>query len=179
MSSPKPSRSGPDWPDNHHLNAAIGWLTLGNSAEARADLERLSPGHRALPEVLAVEWQLLAVERRWKDAAQVAGLWVEAAPGSPEAWIQRSFALHETRCTREAWDKLLPAATLFPGISTIPYNLACYACQLGDLDGGRRWLRRSLLIIKGKTERRIWVSAAQRDPDLKPLWDELREGLLS
>jgi Flp pilus assembly protein TadD len=167
-----------DWPDNHHLNAAIGWLTLGNTVEARADLERLTPGHRALPDALAVEWQLLATERRWKDAAKVADRWVEAAPERPEAWIQRSFALHEGGLTQEAWDKLLPAATLFPGIHTIAYNLACYACQLGNLDAARRWLRRSMLIIKDKAKRRMWTSAAQQDRDLEPLWAEIRAGKL-
>lgn len=167
-----------DWPDNHHLNAAIGWLTLGNTAEARADFERLAPKHRALPEALAVEWQLLAVERRWTDAAKVADDWVEAAPGRPEAWIQRSFALHEGRLTQAAWEKLLPAATLFPQINTIAYNLACYACQLGNLDAARRWLRRSMLSIKDKSERRIWNSAAQQDSDLEALWAEIREGKL-
>lgn len=132
-----------------------------------------------MPDALAVEWQLLATERSWKDAARVAGLWVDAAPETPEAWIQRSFALHETQRTREAWDQLLPAATLFPRVSTIAYNLACYACQLGNLDAGRRWLRRSMLIIKDKAERRAWIAAAQQDKDLEPLWEEIRDGQLS
>lgn len=167
-----------DWPDNHHLNAAIGWLTLGNAVEARADLERLTPRHRALPDALTVEWQLLAAERRWNEAANAADRWVEAEPGRVEAWIQRSFALHEERLTQEAWDKLLPAATLFPKIHTVAYNLACYACQLGNLDAARRWLRRSMLIIKGRAERQIWTSAAQQDSDLEALWSEIRDGKL-
>jgi predicted Zn-dependent protease len=167
-----------DWPDNHHLDAAIGWLTLGNAAEARTDFERLAPKHRELPEALAFEWQLLATERRWPDAADVADRWVKASPDTPEAWIQRSFALHENRHTQDAWEKLLPAVKRFPRISTIPYNLACYACQLGHLDTARRWLRRSMLGIKNNAERMLWTAAAQRDRDLQPLWDEIREGKL-
>lgn len=167
-----------DWPDLHHLNAALGWLALGNTAEARADLERLDPDCRHLPEVLAVEWQVLADERRWNEAADVGDRWVEATSAAVEAWIQRSFALHEARRTREAWDKLLPAATLFPRVHTVAYNLACYACQLGDLDAARRWLRRSLLDIKNREERSHWTVAAQKDEDLRPLWNEIREGRL-
>jgi Tfp pilus assembly protein PilF len=103
---------------------------------------------------------------------------VEAAPDTPEAWIQRSFALHETHCTQEAWEKLLPAATLFPQLGTVAYNLACYACQLGQLDTARRWLRRSMLIIQDKSERRRWAAAAQQDGDLQPLWEDIRDGRL-
>ncbi len=167
-----------DWPDRHHLNAAIGWLALSNTAEARTDLERLEPRHRRLPEALSVEWQVLAAEGHWMDAATVGERWVEAAPGTAESWIQRSFALHEARHTREAWDKLLPAATLFPAVPVIAYNLACYACQLGDLDAARRWLRRSLLDRKNREGRERWTTAALRDEDLKPLWDEIRGGQL-
>jgi Flp pilus assembly protein TadD len=167
-----------DWPEQHCLNAVIGWLSLGNVEEARAEFDQLDALHRAMPEVLAVEWQLLAVESRWADAAGVADRWVKTAPGSPEAWIQRSYALHEQRQTRLAWDKLLPAARLFPSVHTISYNLACYACQLGNLDRARRWLRRSMLAIKDKGELLIWIAAAQRDRDLEPLWDELRGGQL-
>lgn len=165
-----------DWPDQHHLNGAIGWLALGNTQEARADFEQLTQRHRQLPEALSFEWQLLAAERRWETAVEVADRWTRVAPDAAEAWIQRSFALHEQRATQEAWDKLLPAATLFPTVSTIAYNLACYACQLGHLDAGRRWLRRAMRMLKDKAERLVWATAAQQDEDLKPLWDEIRNG---
>lgn len=167
-----------DWPQQHHLNAVMGWLALGNPTEARTELEHLDASHRALPEALAVEWQLLATEGRWEDAARVADQWVQAEPETPEAWVQRSYALHEQHATREALEQLLPAASRFPGIHTIPYNLACYACQLGQLDTARRWLRRAMLAIKDKSRRAEWVQAAQKDRDLEPLWEELQGGHL-
>jgi hypothetical protein len=44
----------------------------------------------------------------------------------------------------EARDVLLPAASNyeFRMVSLIPYNLACYEAQLGDLKAARRWLQR-------------------------------------
>ena len=165
-----------DWPDNHHLNAAAGWLALGDVSEARAELERLAPRNRLLPEALALEWHLLAAEHRWQEASAIGVQWVDAAPGEPEAWIQRSYALHECGDTVRAWDLLLPAATLFPSLHIISYNLACYACCLDRKDVSRRWLRRALLTIKDPRERRRWRVAAQADPDLNPLWQELRDG---
>jgi len=34
---------------------------------------------------------------------------------------------------KAAWDALLPAADKFPNNPNIPYNLACYACQMNKL----------------------------------------------
>jgi tetratricopeptide (TPR) repeat protein len=167
-----------DWPDNLHFDSAVGWFQLGNAVEARVELERLGARNRLLPDALALEWKLLASERCWKEAAVIAESWVEAAPGCPEAWLQRSFALHEAKHTQQAWDKLLPAATLFPETRTIAYNLACYACQLKQLDTARRWLRRALLGITSERERCGWAVAAQQDQDLEPLWAEIRDGRL-
>ena len=40
---PRMKSLGP--PDSHHLSAAIGWLELGNVAEAGAELEKIAPSH--------------------------------------------------------------------------------------------------------------------------------------
>jgi hypothetical protein len=53
----------------------------------------------------------------------------------------------------------------------IPYNLACYACQLGDLDDARRWLERAVALRSRADLRRL----ALNDHDLQPLWDEIRD----
>ena len=54
------------------------------------------------------------------------------APDRSSGWIHRSFALHELKRTQEAYELLLPSLSQFKGIWTIPYNLACYQCQLGQ-----------------------------------------------
>lgn len=164
------------WPDNHHFDAAVGWLTLGNKDDARAELEALSKANRSQTEVLALEWRLLAAERRWEEAAEVAEKRLRKGADQPEAWIERSYALHEIRRTREALDKLLPAATLFPKVSTISYNLACYTCQLGETAAARRWLKKALHASRNPSERKLRILAAQQDRDLEPLWGELKEG---
>ena len=45
MSSDTPSDIPP--PDSMHLSSATGWMQLGNTAEALADLEKISETHRA------------------------------------------------------------------------------------------------------------------------------------
>jgi len=70
-----------------------------------------------------------------------------------------------------AWDSLFPAMEKFPEEGIVPYNLACYACQLQQLDVARIMFKRALSLgDKGQFKK-----MALRDPDLQPLWDEFRE----
>lgn len=162
------------WPDHHHVNATIGWLMLGNVVEARAEFERVSTPSRQLPQVLGVEWSLLSQEQRWEEAVGVAETQLTATPDDPEPWIHRSFALHELRRTYDAFDRLLPAAERFPKETTVLYNLACYASQIGDLPDARQWFARVLSLGKNPADKLIRLRAALQDADLQPLWPELR-----
>ena len=57
------------------------------------------------------------------------------------------------------------------GSFTIPFNLSCYACQMQKLEEARVWLRRALKIgDKAKIK-----EMALDDPDLRPLWEEIRK----
>jgi len=164
-------------PDNHFLDAATGWLMLGNAAEARHEFDQLSAAARKHPDTLDFEWRWLAHEQRWEEAVEVARRLVDQCPKRAEAWIHRSFALHELRRTQEAFDLLLPAAKSFPKETTIPYNLACYLSQLGDLPAARKWFQRVLTLGKSPEEKLDRLHAALEDTDLKPLWPELRQDL--
>ena len=50
------------------------------------------------------------------------------------------------------------------------YNLACYECQLGRLDQARAWLRKAFDL----GDPAEMQAQALRDPDLQPLWPEIR-----
>jgi len=100
-------------PDNHILDAATGWLMLGNAAEARREFEQLSERALRHPDALDFEWRWLAHEKRWEEAVGVGQQLIELCPKRADAWIHRSFALHELRRTQEAFD-------LFPGFEKVP-----------------------------------------------------------
>jgi hypothetical protein len=91
-----------EYPDRHHLNAAAGWLELGDLVEAGRELSRLSETGGNHPEALTLSWHLLADDGNWTDALEIARQHLRAAPKSPEAWIHQSFALHELQRTNEA-----------------------------------------------------------------------------
>jgi predicted Zn-dependent protease len=159
-------------PDKHYLSAAIGWLELGNPGEAKAELAQISPAAQGHPNVLEVRWLVCAEQKAWTEALAVARALVEAAPDRATGWLHQAYALRRIPegSVKSAWDALLPAAEKFPAEPTIFYNLACYACQMQELDTARQWLKRALDV--GGWERMKAMALA--DPDLEPLWEEIR-----
>ncbi len=154
-----------DYPDRHFVRAAEGWLELGDSAEAARELRQLTRAGEKHPDVLELRWRLFALTGQWDAALAMARAVITIAPERPTGWIHQSYSLHELKRTDEALQQLLPIANKFPEDSVIPYNLACYACQLGDLLVARDWIQRAVKLL-GKAEVK---SMAQSDSDLAPL----------
>lgn len=153
-------------PDSHHVNAAQGWLGLGDCQSALDELEFIDAVMQSHPDVLAVRCDIYTAAMKWPAVVAVAETLVKVIPERPSGWVRRSFALHGLKRTQQAFDLLLPAARKFPEISTIPYNLACYCAQLGKLEEARRWLHQSFEI----GDATILKVAARHDPDLAPLF---------
>ena len=155
--------------DRHGLLAAEGWLELGLAGECLGELGRLSAEVRRSGRAMNLEWQAHAARRDWPAALAVGRALAEGHPSDCSGWIQRSFALHELGRTSEAMDALAPALEMFPEHPLVRYNMACYACRLGDLDGARAWLRdvarlKGIAFVKG---------LAEGDPDLELLRAEI------
>jgi Flp pilus assembly protein TadD len=158
-------------PDSHHLSAAVGWLGLGNVAEAGAELENIAPQFRSHPDVLAVQFDIHAAVGKWDAAAEIAGTLTRLEPEEPGAWISLAYA---TR--RKTGGGIPPARAIliqvqqtFPGETIIAYNLACYDCQLGDLEAAKAWLDKACTL--GDAHR--IKNMARQDPDLEPLWPDI------
>jgi predicted Zn-dependent protease len=157
-----------EYPSVIYLNAAQGWLELGDCREAAAELENVAPQFREHPDVLEVKWQIAVKAKGWGEGLTVAEAICRLAPNSPFGWIHRAYCLHELKRTREAWDVLVPAASRFPKEWLICYNLACYGCQLGLLAEGRSWFSRALELGNPNEINRL----AADDSDLKPLFQQ-------
>ena len=159
-------------PETHYLSAAVGWLGLGNAAEARAELAHIGPALQNHPDVLEVRWLICAEENRWDEGLQIARSLLHTAPDRSSGWLHQAYAARRARdgSLKAAWDALLPAFDRFPKEPTIPYNLSCYACQMQRLEDARLWLQRAFAI--GDKEHIKQMALA--DPDLQPLWEEIR-----
>jgi tetratricopeptide (TPR) repeat protein len=156
-------------PDCFHISAAGGWLELGNTKEARGELECLSPDHREHPETLEVWWKIFAAEQDWVTALACGEKLMRIAPDRASTWISLAFALHELKRTQEAFDQLRLVVDQFQDNFVIPYNLACYQCRLGDKTEAWQWLERA---VKAADPRMIRAMALE-DPDLAPLRDKV------
>jgi hypothetical protein len=157
--------------DIHRLNAALGWLGLNAPADARSELDAIPAAQQLHPAVLEARWLLCAHEKNWSDALFVAEQEVTTSPEEVPGWLHRAYALRrvEGGGLTKAWDALLPAAEKFPAEAVVPFNLACYACQLNQLEIARDWFQRAVK-AGGKDEIK---KMALDDDDLKPLWKEI------
>ena len=157
--------------DLHHLNAAQGWLELGNHSEAGEELGKIRPRLRDHPDVLLVRWNVSAMAKEWAACVDLAKALTQTAPDQEQGWINLGNSLYFSGRTQEAYLCVKSVLDGFPQNPVLRYNLACYACQLGNLKEARMWLRKaSALDPSNKLE-----SAALIDPDLKPLWAGLGE----
>jgi tetratricopeptide (TPR) repeat protein len=160
-------------PECHYLSAAIGWLELGNPTEAALELHGIAAEFVEHPAVLEVRWWLHADRREWEEALRVAQAFLRVAPDQVSGWIHQAYALRRIKGggIEQAREALKPAAAKFPKEDIVPFNLACYAAQLGQLTEAWDWLHKAMEAA-GDVAR--IKQRALADEDLKPLWDRIK-----
>jgi tetratricopeptide (TPR) repeat protein len=154
-------------PDQRHWQAAVGYVELGMFQDANDQLEQIDPFNRAAPEVLAVRLAIYRGLKKWEAMQQIAKRLKEFEPDNMQWTISLAYATRRAYSIDVAMAILLDAQPKFPKEAAIPYNLACYYCQLGEIESAKRYLRQALEIDLN------WRKAALEDEDLKPLWDSL------
>ena len=151
-------------PTATHLAFAAGYLQLGMIPEARAELENLGAEDRASPAASASRLELAMLEEDWAEVIACAPELVAHDNTGECPWIAWAYALRELRRIEEARDTLLTGARLIEKPSLlVAYNLACYACLLGDLPEARRLL--DSVFAKDDS----WRETAREDDDLAAL----------
>lgn len=158
-------------PESHYVSAAQGWIELGRYSEAEEELDKLSPALQHHPEVLQIRWLIHAHAKQWEACLEIAKRMVQSIPELPLGWINQANALFYLKRIEEAYELLLPIAPRFPENFIIPYNLACYTCQLGRAEEAWQWLQKAMALGDAQSVK----SAALRDPDLAPMWDKIQQ----
>ncbi|KAB2674845.1 MAG: tetratricopeptide repeat protein [Verrucomicrobia bacterium] len=158
-------------PDNFHLRSARGWLELGDHREAEIELGNLRPELSGHPDVLEARFQALVGQRRYPEALEIARRQVQGDDADHRGHLNLGNALFWLSQTEAACEAVTAVLDRFPKVSALPYNLACYCVRMGRLDQARAWLDRSFALGRRETI----IAFALTDPDLRELWDYLRE----
>lgn len=148
----------------HRLQPALGYLELGMFEEANDELEELPPELRADDEVLGLRIEIFQKLAKWEFARVLAESLAKRSPENPGWWLSWSYALRREQSVVAAQVVLRRASEIHPDVALIAYNLACYACVLGDLAEARTLLK--IAFGMDRTLKRI----ALDDSDLEPLW---------
>ena len=157
-------------PDLLYLEAAKGWVILGNLKEAIRDLDRIATKWQRHADVLEVRFAIYSKAKKWIVCMELAAAMLDLAPDRPSAWINSAQTLHQLKQTQDAWNALYSIRDRFPKAPSIPYNLACYACKLGRFEDSQKWLRKAL-VLGGAEFRKMALSEA----DLEPLWPAIKK----
>ena len=158
-------------PNHRRLEYARGYIELGMISEANAELNAMPNDARWSTEALRIRVDLYMHSKEWELVVTVAKAVCEATPADEGAWIAWAFALRELQQVKEAEDVLLRAELLHgKTCGVLHYNLACYACLLGDTKEARRRLTKA---CKMNPE---WKTAALDDDDLRALREDLSAG---
>ena len=157
------------YPDPMHLEAAAGWIQLGDYDSANDELENIRAEWRAHPDVLELRWLIYSNDEQWDACLDIASAIVKMAPDRAQGWLDKAFSLRRATGSgvKKAKAVLDEAAKLFPDDDMIQYNLACYCAQLGQLDAAQEHLHKSYELGDAQQIKLM----ALDDEDLKPLWE--------
>jgi tetratricopeptide (TPR) repeat protein len=158
-------------PESHYLNAAEGWIMLGDAASAADELEKISTPLRSHPDVLRIEWLVHAHVKNWQACIQVAQKMTRRDPEVADGWINYANGLFFMKRTLEALQMLISVREKFKDDFRFPYNLACYSCQLSKFPESEKWLNMAFTLARKSGQIEHVRQMAAEDPDLKPYRD--------
>jgi hypothetical protein len=157
-------------PDLFYVSCAAGWLELGLCEDGLKELDLVRADLRDHPDVLNLRWGLLHDMSRWKECLDCAERLSELYPEREEGWVHTAYAKRRVSggSVADARRVLLIANGRFPRSTTIPFNLACYECQLGRIKESIFWLKTALGRATDKAGRQELIDMALSDSDFEP-----------
>lgn len=156
-------------PDSFHLQAAAGWLELGDPVSAAEELDRITPELRLHPDVLEAQWEIYGRTKKWDECLRVSRLLVGIAPDRESGFVYLAQAFYRLNRYQESFESLSPALGKFPDSPYVKYDLACYHCLLGRRQEAQDLLLKAIAI--GGDNFKLQALA---DPDLEPLRDTIQ-----
>ncbi len=158
--------STPDF--DRKLRVTQGYVELGMFDDANAELEEIHPADHHLPAVLAVRVGICGGLKEWALMQVAAKKLANHDPDEVQWSISLAYATRRAESIAAAKVILLEAVERHPKEPMIHYNLACYECQLGDVE-----VAVARLQYVFQLEPRFRPMALE-DEDLVAVWDSIR-----
>jgi tetratricopeptide (TPR) repeat protein len=146
------------------ISAAQGYIELGMPLEANDELEQVDPDQRAHTEVLGIRVRIYCALKNWYLMQTVAKRLTLIEPEKAEWAISWAYATRRADSLNAARIILVDAIDRLPDTAVLHYNLACYECQLGNLDEAKSRLKRAFAL---EPQYRL---VALDDEDLEAVW---------
>ncbi|MBE7539140.1 MAG: hypothetical protein HS122_12085 [Opitutaceae bacterium] len=146
-----------------HLSHARGYLELNMLAEASAELEALPKDGAMTAEALSLRISLYQKRCQWRELTAASAALARQRPEDAGAWIIWAYATRRAKSLAAAERILVEARTRHPREATIAFNLGCYHCQRGDVEGAVRLVAEAIA-LDDRFQELAWT-----DPDLAPL----------
>jgi hypothetical protein len=161
-------------PDLLLLRLAQHWLDAGRHADALAESERVTPRFRAHPEMAKVRYKVHAQAGNWGACMDIARAAAAFAPNERFGPLALAYALR-----RAPGGGLRPALNALEAVAdriqddVIPFTVACYSCQLGQLPEAKAWLVKAFRLARKRGRLRQVRRKALAERDLEPIWPEI------
>ena len=149
------------------IEKADGYMDLKMWDQALQELDKVSESERSSLAYQHYRLRLAIENHDWDTSTRLSTALHDSAPEEPTFWVERAYVARRAESIQVARTILHDALVRFPEVAVIPFNLACYECQLGDLQLAREYLDAACKIDPA------YRTLALEDEDLKPLWNEL------
>jgi predicted Zn-dependent protease len=136
--------------DRRHLDAADGWLGLGNLHEARAELDQITATEQSHPDVLQLRWNVTATAGAWADSLDIAMRLTRLAPDRHLGSLHLALSLCNLGRFEDAIPVLEQAIARFGERPEFSLTLgSCYA-KRGDMVRARQNVERAVELAEQK-----------------------------
>jgi predicted Zn-dependent protease len=146
------------------ITTAQGYIELKMYLDANSELDELEPEHRDSSEVLALRTIIYMGLKRWELLQTVSRSLSLRAPDDPRWPTLWAYATCRADSIEAARIILVNVVERTPDVAVFHYNLACYECRLGNIEGAKNRLRKAFTI-----EPKYRLKAVD-DEDLEAVW---------
>jgi lipopolysaccharide biosynthesis regulator YciM len=149
------------------LQKCDGYLDLGMLQRAQAEFQNIPAVYHQSREAREILLRMAMEDKNWNKAVQQAQDLIQLFPDDPSYHVQLAYSIRRKDSIAAARSVLLEASRRFKKVAVIPYNLACYECQLGHREQALQYLKRAVKLNAS------FIQMALDDADLEPIWADL------